>query len=476
MPANLLERDQFMLTLDEALRQATERHGRIALVSGEAGIGKTSLVECFLERHQSATRTLWGACEALFTPRPLGPLYDIAQQTQAPIRKLLDGEASRTALFAAVLDDLTSGPLPTVVVIEDIHWADEATLDLIKFLARRIHRIPTLLIVTYRYEELGRDHPLRLVLGDLPARDVTRLRLPPLSEAAVATLAQQADRPAKDLYLATSGNPFFLTEVLASDAPGVPTSVSDAILAQVARRSPEAQRLLELVAVVPTKVEWWVVEAVNSESGTGLEECLAAGLLHQEAGAVGYRHELARQAVESALAPASRQALHAQVLHVCSNMVTSRHRSHVWYTMPHRLKDCALALRFAPAAARQASTHSAHREAAAHYGTALLYADGLDVEQRAELLDGLTNEHYLTGRIEDAIEPCESALAIWRLWIANTQVGDLRQLSRLYWFLGKNVEADSCAQRWQYLVRNPATRSGTSDGIRQHVAPTDASE
>lgn len=442
MPANLLERDQFMLTLDEDLRQATKRHGRIALVSGEAGIGKTSLVECFLERHQSATRTLWGACEALFTPRPLGPLYDIAQQTQAPIRKLLDGEASRTALFAAVLDDLTSGPLPTVVVIEDIHWADEATLDLIKFLVRRIHRIPTLLIVTYRYEELGRDHPLRLVLGDLPARDVTRLRLPPLSEAAVATLAQQADRPAKDLYLATSGNPFFLTEVLASHAPGVPTSVSDAILARVGRRSPEAQRLLELVAVVPSKAEWWVVEAVNSESGTGLEECLAAGLLHQEAGAVGYRHELARQAVESALAPASRQALHAQVLHAL--LESGFEQTSLARLVHHaaQAKDSELTLQFAPAAARQASTQGAHREAAAHYATALLYADSLDMEQRAGLLDSLSNEHYLTGHIDDAVEPCESALAIWRALDHREHAGrDLRRLSRLNWFLGKNAEA-----------------------------------
>jgi predicted ATPase len=248
MAADLLERDQFLYALDESLRHAAAGHGQLALVSGEAGIGKTSLVEHFIERCPPGTRTLWGACETLFTPRPLGPLYDIAQQTQSPLRAALEGQANRATLFAAVMDELTGRPAPTVVVLEDLHWADEVTLDLVKFLAHRIHRTTALLIVTYRDEEPGRGHPLRLVLGDLPARSVTRLQLPLLSEAAVTTLAQQAARSGTDLYRATSGNPFFLSALLASDAPGVPTSVSDAVLTQVARRAPEAQRLLELVA------------------------------------------------------------------------------------------------------------------------------------------------------------------------------------------------------------------------------------
>ena len=239
-------------------------------------------MECFLEQHQSSVRPLWGGVRPVH-PTPLGPLYDIARQAPVPLRTLLDGETNRATLFAAVLDELAPGPLPTIVVIEDIHWADEATLDLIKFLARRIHRTqrpprPDL----PRRRARARSHPLRLVLGDLPARDVTRLWLPPLSEVAVATLAQQANRPAKQLHAITSGNPFFLTEVLASDTPGVPTSVSDAVLAQIARRSPEAQRLLEVVAVVPTKVAWRTVEAVGGASSAGLEECLAAGLLQVE--------------------------------------------------------------------------------------------------------------------------------------------------------------------------------------------------
>ncbi|MGO8949446.1 MAG: ATP-binding protein [Ktedonobacterales bacterium] len=442
MAVPLLERDAFLHTLDDLLCQVEGGSGRIALVSGEAGIGKTSLVEHFLERQQSATRTLWGACEALFTPRPLGPLYDIVHQIRTPLRMLLEGEVNRATLFAAVLDELVTSSPPTIIVIEDIHWADEATLDLIKFLARRIHRTRALLIVTYRDEELGREHPLRLVLGDLTARDVTRLRLPPLSEAAVVMLAQEADRSANNLYLVTSGNPFFLMEILTSGAPGVPASVTDAVHAQITRRSPGAQKLLELVAVVPTKVERRVVEAASAAYSTGLEECLAAGILQMEDGAVGYRHEIARQAVENTLTPARRQALHAEVLRV---LLESGGKEASLARLVHhaaQAEDATLVLRFTPAAARQASAQGAHREAAAYYGTALRYADSLDPEQRADLLDGLSYECLLTGQVEEAVQARMAALAVWRYLNHKEQIGkSLCQLSNLYLHLGRDAEA-----------------------------------
>jgi DNA-binding CsgD family transcriptional regulator/tetratricopeptide (TPR) repeat protein len=443
MTTNLLERDHFILTLDTLLLQAASGLGRTVLVSGEAGIGKTSVVEHFLAQHRSALRPLLGSCEALFTPRPLGPLYDLAQQAQTPLRAVLERGANRATLFAAVLDELAYGPLPTIVVIEDIHWADEATLDLIKFLARRIQRMPALLILSYRDDELGKGHPLHLVLGDLPARDVTRLRLPPLSERAVAALAQQAGRPVEDLYAITGGNPFFLTEVLASAAAGVPTSVRDAVLTQVARLSQEARSLLELVAVVPTKMELGMLEAMRAAERRALEECCAVGMLHLEGTLVGYRHELARQAVESALVPMRRRALHAEVLHTL--LAHGIDQVPLAQLVHHAVQaeEGTLALRFAPAAARQATAQGAHREAEAHYMTALRYADGVDDEQRAILLDGVSYERYLTGHIPEAVPPREAALAIWRALDRKEQVGcNLRHLSRFNWYLGRVAEAE----------------------------------
>src|SRR5262249_34046568 len=154
--------------------------------SGEAGIGKTSLVEHFVALYAGSARTLSGRCEALFTPRPLGPLYDIAGQTRGRLIETLKNDPLRATVFSAVLEDLQAAKMPTLLVLEDVHWADEATLDLIKFLGRRVQGLPVLLLLTFRDDELGPDHPLWFVLGDLPGKHVTRIRLLPLSEQAVA--------------------------------------------------------------------------------------------------------------------------------------------------------------------------------------------------------------------------------------------------------------------------------------------------
>src|SRR6185503_17930987 len=188
----LLERDWFFQDLARALHEVEAGYGRTVLISGEAGIGKTALVQQFINAHRRTARILWGACEALFTPRPLGPLYDIARQTRSNLSQILSAQSSRATIFSALLDELQRSAPLAIIVIEDVHWADEATLDMIKFLGRRIHQLPSLLIITYRDDELGAHHPLRSVLGDLPGASMTRLRLPPLSEAAVIALAKQA--------------------------------------------------------------------------------------------------------------------------------------------------------------------------------------------------------------------------------------------------------------------------------------------
>ena len=212
---DLLEREDFFQQLQDILVEVINGHGRVALVSGEAGIGKTSLVEQFAATAKNTCRVLWGGCDALFTPRPLGPLHDIALQIRGDLLTLLDQEASRATIFSAVFEELQSQP-PTLLVFEDVHWADEATLDLLKFLGRRINKLNSLLVITYRDDEVQAEHPLRLVLGDLPRSSVKRVRLPPLSEDAVDELAARAGKRVEDLYAVTAGNPFFVTEALAS--------------------------------------------------------------------------------------------------------------------------------------------------------------------------------------------------------------------------------------------------------------------
>ncbi len=448
---DLLERDHCFKQLEALLQLATTGQGRTVLLSGEAGIGKTALVEQFVSQQASRTRGLWGACEALFTPRPLGPLYDVATLLRGRLPELLAGTTERTPLFSALLAELQKNPVPTILVFEDVHWADEATLDLIKFLGRRICRLPVLFLLTYREPELSPDHPLRLVLGDLPGQAVVRLSLSPLSEHAVTRLARQAGRSVEGLYAVTGGNPFFVTEVLASDTPGVPLMVRDAVLARLARFSGGARSLLELASIVPKRAERWLLSTILGSIEPALEECLASGMLELAHTTVAFRHELARLAVESTLSPLRKQAQHAQVLRgLLSHEVAASQTARLVH---HAIgaHDEELVLRYAPLAARHAAARDAHRQAAEHYRSALVYADLLDArgqqELHAELLDGLANECSLTGQAQEAFQAYSAALLLWRHLDRIAQVGHtLYRLSGHCWRLGRSKDS------YQYAV------------------------
>ena len=164
----LLERSAQLDALGDHLGAVrAQGRGRLVLVGGEAGIGKTTLVRAFCEE-QRPVRLLWGACDALYTPRPLGPFADMAQEAGGELGAVVEEGATPAVLVAALAGELGRRS-PSVVVLEDLHWADEATLDVVRLLARRIESVPALVLATYRDDELDRAHPLRIVLGELPA-------------------------------------------------------------------------------------------------------------------------------------------------------------------------------------------------------------------------------------------------------------------------------------------------------------------
>lgn len=423
------------------------------LISGEAGIGKTSLVESFEARYCATGQVLYGACDALFTPRPLGPLHDIARQAYPDLLALLNSGGGWLPVASALLEHLENSTSTTVLVIEDAHWADEATLDLLKFLARRIHQVRALLILTYRDDEIGPRHPLRLLLGDLPARSTTRIALAPLSEDAVRWLALRYGRLASGIYSATGGNPFFVTEVLATEQTSVPDTVRDAVLGRAARLSMPALRVLELASVVPGAIEPWLLEAVLHPDEESLEECVERGLLRATDNGFSFRHELARRAVEDSLSMAAAMDWHRCILLAYTNGGREGPLARLVHHAGHA-RDREAVLRFAPLAARQAGVAGAHREAAAHYATALSYADApaqmgtsLSSEEKAELLESKSFESYLTGAIGEAIEARTEATKI-RLDARQMEKAgdDTRWLSRLYWFTGDKKAADQGAQ------------------------------
>jgi DNA-binding CsgD family transcriptional regulator len=445
---DLLERAWLLDELGAALG-ATATGGCVVLVAGEAGMGKSALVRRFAERHSADARFLLGACDPLLTPRALGPLHDLGRQTGGRLAALLAAGSPREQLFAGLLDELDRGAGPRVVVVEDAHWADEATLDLLVFLGRRMGRTRALLIVTYRDDELAVDHPLRGVVGRLPPEAVRRLRLPPLSEAAVAELARRAGRPAAGLRSLTGGNPLLVTEVLAAADPGVPLTVRDLVLARFGGLPADAQEVVRLVAVVPTRAELWLLEAAARPAPSAVEAGVSAGLLVAGAEGVGFRHELLRQAVEGSLSPLGRRALNRRVLEVLAGATG---RGVDVARLAHHAReagDTEAVLRYAPEAARQAAAVAAHREAVGHYQAALAAAGPLPAAARAELLEGYSFQAYLSGLAQEALEARQAALRIREAeGTSSEQLGEsLRWLSRLSWWAGRREEAEAAAAR-----------------------------
>jgi DNA-binding CsgD family transcriptional regulator len=407
----LLERDQELAVLAGLLELVKEeRCGHLVLLGGEAGVGKTSLLRRFCAEQPGSTRILWGACDALFTPRPLGPLLDIARVTGGELERSVDA-AKPHQVATAFMEDLASGT-PAIVVLEDLHWADEATLDVVGITGRRIESVPALVVATYRDDELDPKHPLRLVLGDLATVDsVMRRRLPPLSQEAVAELARPYGVDPGDLYHVTGGNPFFVTETLASATEAaLPTTVRDAVLARTARLSSPARGLLETVAVAPPQAELWLLEAVAGDALARLDECLASGMLDARPNAVAFRHELARLAVEDGLAPHRRTALHRLALAALAEPPAGAPDLARLAHHADAAGDSAAVLRFAPAAAERAASLGAHREAAAQYARALRFGELLPRDQQAALLERLSYECYVTDQSPEAVDAIERAI------------------------------------------------------------------
>ena len=444
---DLLERAPLLEELSGVLA-AVAAGGRVVLLAGEAGIGKSAVVRRFTERQPADTRSLLGACDPLLTPRALGPLHDIARQTGGRLAELLDSGGPREAVFAAFLDQLAQPSRRQVVVVEDAHWADEATLDLLVFLGRRMERTRALLLVTYRDDEVGPDHPLRGVLGALPQGVVRRARPEPLSEAAVAELARRAGRPATGLRELTGGNPLLVTEVLAAGDAGVPMTVRDLVLARLAGLPADAREVVRLVAVVPTRAELWLLEQAARPAPSAVEMGVSAGLLVVGPDAVGFRHELLRQAVEGSLSALARRELNRRVLEVLAGAPGRRVDLARLVHHAREAGDVEAVLRYAPEAARQAAAVAAHREAVGHYRAVLAHDERIPAAARAELLEGYSVEAYLSGLSGEAVSARQAAVDLREAAGDREQLGEaLRWLSRLHWWDGNRREAEAAAAR-----------------------------
>jgi DNA-binding CsgD family transcriptional regulator/tetratricopeptide (TPR) repeat protein len=457
----LLERAGQLAVLEKA-RAWVGRGGRgtVVAVCGEAGVGKTALLRTFCDEIVRPQRVLWGTCDPLFTPRPFGSLFAIAEETGGELERALAQGASPPEVALALAGCLRATP-STVLVLEDLHWADEATLDVFTMFVRRAETVPALVVATYRDDALENSHPLRRVLGELATTAaVRRLKLAPLSPDAVGQLAGPHGIDGRELYEKTAGNPFFVVEVLASESEQIPPTVKDAVLARAMRLSPAARELLGAAAVVPQRAELWLLEALAGAAVGAVDECVSAGMLVAEGDGVVFRHELARLSLQSSVGPARKARLHGRALAAISDrpghaLDLARLAHHA-----EAAGDADAVVRFALPAAERASSMGAHREAAAQYGRVLKSGARLPLERRADVLERRSHECYLTDQSDEAIAALEQALECHRA--LGDRLGEgrsLTQLGEILWCPGRTGESWRAAREAvRVLEALPASR------------------
>lgn len=454
----LLERDDQLGVLHgSASEVAAHGHGRVLLVFGEAGIGKTALLRQFRDELPRRVTRLWGTCDALFTPRPLGPLLEPIAELGGEPRALIAAGARPFDVAIALVESLRA-IAPAVLIIEDLHWADEATLDVVRIVARHAEDAALLLVLSYRSDEVHRDHPLRVVLGGLPAGDaVTRVELGRLSRDTVGELAARSGLDAGELYARTAGNPFFVTETMAAGTALVPETIRDAVHARIARLSSSARAVLDAVAIVPQRAEVWLLEALTDGALDALDECLGSGVLRAEVDGVVFRHELARLAVEESLPPHRAVALHRRALAALADPALAAPDLARLAHHAEAAGDGPAVLRYAPAAGERAAALGSPREAEHHYWRALRFADGIEPVARAEMLERFADHAYVSDMRSEAVDAIDEAIAIRR------RAGDpllegaaIRRRVKLLACIGRTHEAvDSAREAIRVLEQAP---------------------
>ncbi|MEE6178312.1 ATP-binding protein [Mycobacterium sp. 050134] len=460
----LLERSAVLAELAALARRAARGAGRVVLLRGEAGVGKTAVITRFTGELDCSMRVLTGWCDPLATPRPLGPLLDamadLGDSQSAGLAAAVDA-GDTGALYRRLLAVLRDGH-SWVWVIEDAHWADSATLDLLRFLARRIKSLPLLLVLSYRAEELDGHHSLSVALGDVArCAAVSFVGLEPLSRDAVAVLAAGTGLNADQLHHLTGGNAFFVTEIFGAGVDALqrnalPRSVSEAVWGRLARLSAAARETVQAVAVCGPRADAGLVHTLCPAASVGLAECLRAGVLVALQGdAIGFRHELARRATLERVDDYERRVLHQRALAALSASPVDPDMLSALAFHAKRAGDTDAVVRYAPPAAERACALGANREAAELYELTLRYADTASVDQRSAWLEQHAFASYACGLAEQAVASWrEAAMLRHVLGDRLAEADDLRWMSHELWGLGRTSEAAEAALASLALVQD----------------------
>jgi DNA-binding CsgD family transcriptional regulator/tetratricopeptide (TPR) repeat protein len=440
----LLERDAQLEVLVGAVAESADGHGSTALIAGEAGIGKTSLVRALARRVGGEARVLMAACDDLVASRTLGPLRDAAAGSDGPLAAALAENSPVDRVFPALLEELTE-ERPTVLVVEDVHWADDATLDVLGYAARRLESVGAVLVLTTR-DELDPRHPLHRLLGALTGCPVHRIELAPLSRGAVQSLAAGTGRDPAAVHALTRGNPFFVTETLAAPRDEVPASVKDAVLARLRGLDADCREALERLSVVPSHVSPELAALLLGDRLGALPAAELAGVIEDRPDGLGFRHELARRAIEGSL-PVTRVRLLNRAVVEALGMQERPERARL---MHHAVAagDVDTVLAIGPQAAREAARAGAHRQALAHLEAVVPYAPRLAPGEQAAVLDDYGWELYNAARFREAVRAGTAAAELYAGLGDSVALGScLVRVSRHWFMAGETDAAEECAAR-----------------------------
>lgn len=431
----ILERDELLGQLAAHAESASHGAGSLLLMAGEAGAGKSVLVRAFVASCDRHTRVITGACDPLTTPRPLSPLHDFTYDTSGWLADLTFGNDTME-VFRAVLAKLKSSTRPVIMVIEDVHWADEATLDFVRFIGRRVASSMALVICTYRDDEVGPDHPMRQVIGQLlPLPSTVHLMVPALSLHAVKKLAEGTSLDARSLHQLTGGNAFFVTEVIASGT-ALPPTVQDAVLARVATLQRGPREVVEAVSIAPRDLEVEHAKLLVGGVADSVDRALSSGVIQSDGHRLKFRHELARVAVEDSIPPARRHDLHGRLLALLLHEDPPNHARLAHHAV--RAHSPGLVVEHAPLAAREAAERGARREAVMLFRAALDQSHLLEDLSEALLRFELGRELRKVDQPEAAFAELNRAVAYFRATGEEERLAAvLSECQPVLWSLGR---------------------------------------
>lgn len=460
------EREEPLALLASKAEQARQGRGSVVLVRGEAGVGKSTLVRRSLAELANI-RVLHGACEALLSPHPLAPLHDIARGLPE-LRKLLGESVSGPALWNALLDML--GDTPTLLLLEDIHWADAATLDLIRYVSRRLQDLPVMLLLTLRDEDAGLTANAMHALADMGPHRLTQVPLRALTRESVLEWARRAGRDPEPILATTCGNPLYISEVLANADGSVPASVRDSLLARTAQLPTAAQDVLAVTSLVPRSIETWLLRAMVPDADRAALLCVNAGVLVEEAdgASLRFRHELARLALAESMPRLQARELHERLLRALRAppfgvpaVPPARLVHHAWSA-----GDVDAVLEWAQVAAQEAVRRGARREAVDNYQRALTHAVRMTPVEQGRILMALAEQSFLLNLMEEAAATLRRAAALFES--ANEPALQATALARLAMPLVrmlKNAEADAVSHQALMLARSMAPTAALAEAL-----------